>query len=65
MLDEFGFPPARLEIEITEQAVLRDEEHGIAALRDLAARGVRITFDGDGTGFSSLQRLERLPLNTL
>jgi len=65
VLDEFGFPPERLEVEITEQAVMQDEEHGIAVLRELAARGIRISLDDYGIGFSSLQRLKRLPLNTL
>lgn len=65
VLDEFGFPPERLEVEITEQAVMQDEEYGIAVLRELAARGIRISLDDYGIGFSSLQRLKRLPLNTL
>jgi len=65
VLDEIGFPPERLEVEITEQAVMADEDRGIAVLRDLAARGIRISLDDYGVGFSSLQRLKRLPLHTL
>jgi diguanylate cyclase (GGDEF)-like protein len=65
VLEEIGFPPQRLEVEINEQAVLQDEDHGIAALRELASRGIRVTLDDYGIGFSSLQRLKRLPLHTL
>ncbi len=65
VLDEVDFPAERLEVEITEQAVMQDEDHGIAVLRQLAARGIRIALDDYGIGFSSLQRLKRLPLHTL
>lgn len=65
ILEEVGFPPERLEVEITEQAVMADEVHAEAALRDLAARGIRIALDDYGIGFSSLQRLKRLPLDAL
>ena len=65
VLDEIDFPPERLEVEVTEQAVMLDEERGFGALRDLSARGIRIALDDYGIGFSSLQRLKRLPLHTL
>ena len=65
ILDEIGFPADRLELEITEQIVVEDEEGAIATLHDLASRGIRIALDDYGTGFSSLQRLKRLPLHTL
>jgi len=68
VVDELGFPPERLEIEVTEQAVLTDEERAFGALHDLASRGVRITLDDYGVGYSSLQRLKRLkrlPLHAL
>ncbi len=66
--EEMDFPPSRLEIEITEQAVLHDEERAFAALHDMAARGVRIALDDYGVGYSSLHRLkqlQRLPLHAL
>jgi diguanylate cyclase (GGDEF)-like protein len=65
MLDEIQFPADRLELEITEQIVVEDEERAIATLHDLASRGIRVALDDYGTGFSSLQRLKRLPLHTL
>lgn len=65
VLEEVDFPAERLEVEITEQAVMQDEEHGIDVLRQLAARGISVSLDDYGVGFSSLQRLKRLPLRTL
>lgn len=65
LLEETGFEPDRLELEITEQAVLVDEQRSIAILNDLAQMGVRVALDDYGTGFSSLQRLKTLPLHTL
>ncbi len=65
ILDEVGFPAERLELEITEQIVVEDEEAAVATLHDLARRGIRVALDDYGTGFSSLQRLKRLPLHTL
>lgn len=66
--EEMDFPPSRLEIEITEQAVLHDEARAFAALNDMASRGVRIALDDYGIGYSSLHRLkqlQRLPLHAL
>ena len=65
MLDEIRFPADRLELEVTEQIVVEDEVTAIATLHDLARRGIRVALDDYGTGFSSLQRLKRLPLHTL
>jgi len=65
MLDEIRFPAERLELEITEQIVVEDEERALATLHELASRGIRVALDDYGTGFSSLQRLKRLPLHTL
>jgi diguanylate cyclase (GGDEF)-like protein len=64
-LEEINFPADRLELEITEQIVVEDEEGAIETLHDLARRGIRVALDDYGTGFSSLQRLKRLPLHTL
>ena len=65
MLDEVRFPADRLELEVTEQIVVEDEARAVATLHDLASRGIRVALDDYGTGFSSLQRLKRLPLHTL
>ncbi|MBP7522552.1 MAG: EAL domain-containing protein [Leptothrix sp. (in: Bacteria)] len=65
ILDEARFPAERLELEITEQLVVEDLEGTVATLHRLAERGFRVALDDYGTGFSSLERLKRLPLHTL
>jgi EAL domain-containing protein (putative c-di-GMP-specific phosphodiesterase class I) len=52
--------PDRLEIEITETAVLDDSEQILSNLRALRELGVRIALDDFGTGYSSLTYLRRL-----
>jgi diguanylate cyclase (GGDEF)-like protein len=60
-----GLPAQRLEIEITEAAVLQESAHTKAALDSLRAMGVTIALDDFGTGFSSLSSLLRFPFDKL
>ena len=64
-LNESGLAPSRLEIEITETAILNDMEHAILVLEELSILGVRISLDDFGTGYSSLSYLHKLPLDKL
>ncbi|NJC05202.1 diguanylate cyclase (GGDEF)-like protein/PAS domain S-box-containing protein [Sphingomonas kaistensis] len=57
--------PAQLEVEITENTVLRFNEPSTAALRRLKQKGVGIAFDDFGTGFASLSMLQQFPLTRL
>ncbi|HXW25797.1 MAG TPA: PAS-domain containing protein, partial [Xanthobacteraceae bacterium] len=52
-----GLAPTRLEIEITEAALLQKDEMTVAMLHQLRALGVRISMDDFGTGYSSLSYL--------
>jgi diguanylate cyclase (GGDEF)-like protein len=52
-------------LEITENAVLDDEDGAVATLRALREQGVRIALDDFGTGASSLTHLKRLPLDII
>jgi diguanylate cyclase (GGDEF)-like protein len=63
ILGKSGLSPTRLEVEVTESAVLEDLEQTSRTLRTLAQGGVRISLDDFGTGFSSLSYLHQLPLN--
>lgn len=60
-----GLSPTELELEITENTVLRYNNQSTAALRKLKALGVGIAFDDFGTGFGSLSLLQRYPLTRL
>jgi len=56
-LAETGLPPARLEIELTESALVFDLEHARTVLGALRQTGVKIALDDFGTGYSSLYHL--------
>lgn len=65
VLMETGFPPRRLEIEITETALVRDFNRALAILRRVKALGVRIAMDDFGTGYSSLSNLRAFPFDKI
>ncbi|WP_454633891.1 bifunctional diguanylate cyclase/phosphodiesterase [Bradyrhizobium cenepequi] len=60
-----GLAPSRLEIEITEAVLIRDDEAALAILHQLRAIGVRIALDDFGTGYSSLSYLKRFPFDKI
>lgn len=64
-LSKTGLDPSRLEIEITETAILNDMEHAVLVLEEISALGVKISLDDFGTGYSSLSYLHKLPLDKL
>jgi len=60
-----GLPPHALEIEITENTILRHEDEIIGPLQELRALGVGVAFDDYGTGHASLSMLTRFPVSRL
>ncbi|WP_431192876.1 putative bifunctional diguanylate cyclase/phosphodiesterase [Tianweitania aestuarii] len=64
-LDHSGLEPCRLEVEVTETALLDDKSLSRHYLDDLKALGVRIALDDFGTGYSSLSYLHTLPLDKI
>ena len=60
-----GLAASRLELEITEAVLIRDDEAALAVLHDLRAIGVRIALDDFGTGYSSLSYLQRFPFDKI
>ena len=65
ILTKAGFPPERLEIEVTEKAIVRRMEEAKVTLQSLRNLGVRIALDDFGTGYAGLHHLRELPLDTL
>ena len=65
ILLEFGLPARRLEIEITETALVRDFNRTLGMLRQIKALGIRIAMDDFGTGYSSLSTLRAFPFDRI
>jgi diguanylate cyclase (GGDEF)-like protein len=60
-----GLPASRLELEITEAVLIRDDEAALDMLHQLRKLGVRIALDDFGTGYSSLSYLQRFPFDKI
>jgi diguanylate cyclase (GGDEF)-like protein len=65
VLEEYGVPPQRLVLEVTEHAVATDMEELVRRLAELRETGVRIALDDFGAGYSSLTQLRTLPVDIL
>src|SRR5690606_2354456 len=65
LLRDTGVPPARVELEITESAMMLDPEHALVVVRALSELGVLISIDDCGTGYSSLAYLRDLPVHAV
>jgi diguanylate cyclase (GGDEF)-like protein len=60
-----GLAAHRLELEITEAVLIRDDDAALAMLHQIRALGVRIALDDFGTGYSSLSYLQRFPFDKI
>lgn len=65
VLHDTGLEPSKLEVEVTESAVMDDPEVALEQLHRLRELGLRLAIDDFGTGYSSLLRLKRLPVQKL
>jgi diguanylate cyclase (GGDEF)-like protein len=65
ILDETGFDPRRLEIEITENMLLHATPEVLGQLAEMRRIGIRIVLDDFGTGYSSLGYLRRFPVDKI
>ena len=65
LLDAHEVPPRRLQLEVTESAVMTDPARAAEILGRLDALGVGVSIDDFGTGYSSLTSLRRLPVTEI
>ena len=65
VLDETGFDPSNLELEITETVAMNNSGRNIEILGELRRVGISIALDDFGSGYSSLNYLGTLPINIL
>ncbi len=64
-LEVSGLPPGRLELELTESLLLKDQTGVLEALHRLHDEGIRLSIDDFGTGYSSMSYLRRYPFDVL
>jgi diguanylate cyclase (GGDEF)-like protein len=64
-LTESGLAAQYLELEFTENTLMKDAKQSIVQLRELSALGVSIALDDFGTGYSSIKHLAKFKLNKL
>ena len=65
VLAQTGLPPTRLELELTESALMVGSKQATLTLQQLAALGVKVALDDYGVGYSNLMRLYALPIDTI
>ncbi len=65
LVEESGFPPDRLTVEVTESGLIEDLNAAATLLARLRQGGLRVAIDDFGTGYSSLAYLKALPLDYL
>ncbi len=65
ILNETGFPPHRLEVELTEHALVTDLASAKRVISSLKSVGIKIALDDFGTGYSSLCYLSELPFDKI
>ena len=65
VLQETGFSPTRLTLEITESVLIDHSESIISTLKQLQEIGIKLSIDDFGTGYSSLSYLHRFPFDTI
>jgi diguanylate cyclase (GGDEF)-like protein/PAS domain S-box-containing protein len=64
-INETGIDPKLVDLEVTENFLLRQPEITIPKLQKIREMGMSLSMDDFGTGYSSLSYLKKLPLNTL
>lgn len=64
-LDDSGFKPGNLEIEVTEYCMVETTDEAIAVINEIKRMGVKLAMDDFGTGYSSFSYLTKLPIDLI
>lgn len=64
-LGKYAIDPSKLELEVTETAIMDDLDLAVQTLNEVKKMGIRTAIDDFGTGYSSLSYLRRLPIEIL
>ncbi len=65
LLAKYDFNPEMLNIEITEQSIMKNPEESVRVFEKIRELGVGVNIDDFGTGYSSLSYLKKLPVDKL
>ncbi|WP_229833568.1 EAL domain-containing protein [Alishewanella longhuensis] len=65
LLEKYQLPAHCLRFEITESALMRDQQSAILTMQALSDSGIKLALDDFGTGYSSLKYLKELPLDAI
>ncbi|PXA99381.1 bifunctional diguanylate cyclase/phosphodiesterase [Nostoc sp. 3335mG] len=65
VLEQSGLAPERLELEVTETAIISDKKRALITLRQVREMGVSVAIDDFGTGYSSLETLRSFPFDKI
>ena len=65
LLEKYDFDPKNLNLEITEEGIMKNPEKSIIILNKIKQLGININIDDFGTGYSSLTYLKKLPISKL
>jgi diguanylate cyclase (GGDEF)-like protein len=65
VIGKTGIDPARLELELTETALVKDTGGSADLLNRMRARGIKVALDDFGTGYSPMQYLHELPVDVV
>jgi diguanylate cyclase (GGDEF)-like protein len=65
IIEETGIDPRRLELELTETALVKDTGDSAGLLNRVRKRGIQVALDDFGTGFSPMQYLHQLPVDVV
>ncbi|MBV2129582.1 EAL domain-containing protein [Arsukibacterium indicum] len=65
LLNKYNLPASCLRFEVTESALMNDQQSAIETMLALSALGVQLALDDFGTGYSSLKYLKQLPIDAI